>query len=190
MRGLKETLQKQLAEVQNSRTGVVVDGHLRVKGTAGTIFCLGDAAVTHQVRVTGRGGGLGVGGAGFLSLRPGQLLLLHCQVVGCAALYPALWPSLPRPSVVCCSQEKSLEQAAQLFATIHPHHIATPPFTYSLFRSFRLLLQEKSLEQAAQLFASADKDGDQRLSRPEVCRMLKKVRPRPNLLPHPKRVVS
>lgn len=51
VRGLKETLQRQLAEVQNSRTGVVVDGHLRVKGTQGTIFCLGDAAVTHQEKV-------------------------------------------------------------------------------------------------------------------------------------------
>lgn len=34
-RGLKEQLQKQLIEVQNSRTGVVVDQYLRVKGTAG-----------------------------------------------------------------------------------------------------------------------------------------------------------
>lgn len=35
MRGLKEQLQKQLIEVQNSRTGVVVDQWLRIKGTAG-----------------------------------------------------------------------------------------------------------------------------------------------------------
>lgn len=50
VRGLKGTLQQQLAEVQNARTGLVVDSHLRVKGTQGTIFCLGDAAVTHQER--------------------------------------------------------------------------------------------------------------------------------------------
>ncbi|EFN54551.1 hypothetical protein CHLNCDRAFT_58189 [Chlorella variabilis] len=48
VRGLKEQLQRQLEDVQNSRTGVVVDGHLRVKGTNGTIFAMGDAAVTHQ----------------------------------------------------------------------------------------------------------------------------------------------
>ena len=35
VRGLKEQLQKQLIEVQNSRTGLVVDPWLRVKGTAG-----------------------------------------------------------------------------------------------------------------------------------------------------------
>lgn len=35
VRGLKEQLQKQLIEVQNSRTGVVVDQWLRVKGTEG-----------------------------------------------------------------------------------------------------------------------------------------------------------
>ncbi|EFN57108.1 hypothetical protein CHLNCDRAFT_143930 [Chlorella variabilis] len=33
-------------ELQDSRRGLVVDSHLRVLGTQGTIFCLGDAAVT------------------------------------------------------------------------------------------------------------------------------------------------
>ena len=30
-------------------SGVLVDRHLRVRGTGGTIFAVGDAAVTHQV---------------------------------------------------------------------------------------------------------------------------------------------
>ena len=33
-------------EVQTSRRGLMVDAHLRVLGSRGTIFCLGDAAVT------------------------------------------------------------------------------------------------------------------------------------------------
>ena len=33
-------------EVQTSRRGLLVDDHLRVLGTQGTVFCLGDAAVT------------------------------------------------------------------------------------------------------------------------------------------------
>lgn len=48
VKGLKEQLQTQLEDVQNSRTGIVVDSHLRVKGTNGTIFALGDCAVTNQ----------------------------------------------------------------------------------------------------------------------------------------------
>ncbi|PRW45623.1 NADH dehydrogenase [Chlorella sorokiniana] len=41
--GLKEKLP---AELQTSRRGLLVDEHLRVVGSQGTIYCLGDAAVT------------------------------------------------------------------------------------------------------------------------------------------------
>ena len=41
--GLKAKL---APEAQDSRRGLVVDPYLRVAGTRGTIFCLGDAAVT------------------------------------------------------------------------------------------------------------------------------------------------
>lgn len=34
------------ADVQTSRRGLLVDEHLRVRGSRGTIYCLGDAAVT------------------------------------------------------------------------------------------------------------------------------------------------
>ena len=34
------------ADIQDSRRGLMVDEYMRVKGTQGTIFCLGDAAVT------------------------------------------------------------------------------------------------------------------------------------------------
>ncbi len=34
------------AEIQTSRRGLLVDPHLRVLGSRGSIFCLGDAAVT------------------------------------------------------------------------------------------------------------------------------------------------
>ena len=47
MHPLVAALQAQLpAEVQGSRRGLLVDPHLRVLGSQGTIFCLGDAAVT------------------------------------------------------------------------------------------------------------------------------------------------
>ena len=41
--GLKAKLP---ADIQDSRRGLMVDEYMRVKGTQGTIFCLGDAAVT------------------------------------------------------------------------------------------------------------------------------------------------
>ena len=34
------------ADVQTSRRGLLVDEHLRVLGSRGTIFCIGDAAIT------------------------------------------------------------------------------------------------------------------------------------------------
>ena len=47
MHPLVAALQAQLpAEVQGSRRGLLVDPNLRVMGSQGTIFCLGDAAVT------------------------------------------------------------------------------------------------------------------------------------------------
>ena len=40
------------AEVQDSRRGLIVDEFMRVRGTRGTIFCLGDAAVTGPTPAT------------------------------------------------------------------------------------------------------------------------------------------
>lgn len=45
---LKVDLQRRMSEVQNARTGLVVDPWMRVRGTNGTILCVGNAAVTHQ----------------------------------------------------------------------------------------------------------------------------------------------
>ena len=151
VRGLKEQLQRQLAEVQNARTGVVVDGHLRVKGTNGTIFALGDAAVTHQVRSTSRQcAGCAKG------LRSG----FKCPAVGTSvtAVGPLV---LPSPAT------------ADPFL---PPPITSHPGPHCPAAS-RLLkpLQDKALEDAASLFASADADGDQRLTADEVCSLLKKV---------------
>ena len=46
---LKERLP---ADIQNSRRGLLVDEHLRVRGSQGTIYCLGDAAVTSDSPAT------------------------------------------------------------------------------------------------------------------------------------------
>ncbi|KAI7837688.1 hypothetical protein COHA_008481 [Chlorella ohadii] len=46
---LKERLP---ADVQTSRRGLLVDAHLRVRGSRGTIYCLGDAAVTGDTPAT------------------------------------------------------------------------------------------------------------------------------------------
>lgn len=40
------------ADVQTSRRGLLVDEHLRVRGSRGTIYCLGDAAVTGDTPAT------------------------------------------------------------------------------------------------------------------------------------------
>jgi hypothetical protein len=151
VRGLKEQLQRQLAEVQNARTGVVVDGHLRVKGTNGTIFALGDAAVTHQVRSTGR------------------------QCAGCAQglrsgfKCPAAGTSVTAAATLMLPSPASADPFLPPPITSHPG-----PHCPAACRLLQPL-QDKALEDAASLFASADADGDQRLTADEVCSLLKKV---------------
>ena len=146
-RGLKEVLQKRLSEVQNSRTGIVVDSRMRVKGTNGTVFALGDAAVTNQARAVTCG-------------RQGTPVWARVRWVTnqqrgtCGRV---LRPSRQR------GRTHHMHTTSQAHIT-HPCCLPTPCTSCTL--------QDKALRDADALFQAADVNADGRLSKGELLKLL------------------